>query len=197
VLRGINLTYDCMRAAGFERPRIAIAGLNPHAGEGGNFGREEIDAIGPAVESARAKGVAVEGHFPRRHRLPSRQERRVRCRADHVSRPGPDRNEAHGLRSRRDAARRFCVSDLHPGARHRLGDRGQGCRRHWGDPRSGAAHGGDGERERIANPSTSVSPWARDTYPPRPFVVATPQVYVGPAQTAPTPAHHARPPPTG
>jgi 4-hydroxythreonine-4-phosphate dehydrogenase len=64
VLRGINLTYDSMRAAGFERPRIAIAGLNPHAGDGGNFGREEIDAIGPAVESARAEGVAVEGPFP-------------------------------------------------------------------------------------------------------------------------------------
>ena len=50
VLRAIRLTDASMRGAGFERPRIAVAGLNPHAGDGGNFGREEIDAIGPAVE---------------------------------------------------------------------------------------------------------------------------------------------------
>ena len=53
-----------MRTAGFERPRIAVAGLNPHAGDGGNFGREEIDAIGPAVEQAAADGIATEGPFP-------------------------------------------------------------------------------------------------------------------------------------
>jgi 4-hydroxythreonine-4-phosphate dehydrogenase len=41
-----------MRAAGFDAPRIAVAGLNPHAGDGGNFGREEIDIIGPAVRQA-------------------------------------------------------------------------------------------------------------------------------------------------
>ena len=42
-----------MRTAGFERPRIAVAGLNPHAGDGGNFGREEIDVIEPAVRAGR------------------------------------------------------------------------------------------------------------------------------------------------
>lgn len=64
VLRALMLTDQSMRAAGFARPRIAVAGLNPHAGDGGNFGREEIDAIGPAVESAQAQGVATEGPFP-------------------------------------------------------------------------------------------------------------------------------------
>jgi 4-hydroxythreonine-4-phosphate dehydrogenase len=64
VLRALRLTDSSMRGAGFERPRIAVAGLNPHAGDGGNFGREEIDAIGPAVEKAKAEGVVTEGPFP-------------------------------------------------------------------------------------------------------------------------------------
>jgi 4-hydroxythreonine-4-phosphate dehydrogenase len=64
VLRALRLTDSSMRGAGFDRPRIAVAGLNPHAGDGGNFGREEIDAIEPAVEQARADGIATEGPFP-------------------------------------------------------------------------------------------------------------------------------------
>jgi 4-hydroxythreonine-4-phosphate dehydrogenase len=64
VLRGLELTDHSMRNAGFDRPRIAVAGLNPHAGDGGNFGREEIDIIAPAVEQARSEGVAAEGPFP-------------------------------------------------------------------------------------------------------------------------------------
>ena len=64
VLRAIRLTDRAMRGAGFDQPRIAVAGLNPHAGDSGNFGREEIDAIEPAVEQARAGGIATEGPFP-------------------------------------------------------------------------------------------------------------------------------------
>jgi 4-hydroxythreonine-4-phosphate dehydrogenase len=64
VLRGLRLTDDSMRAAGFTRPRIAVAALNPHAGDGGNFGREEIEVIGPAVEAAKAEGIAADGPFP-------------------------------------------------------------------------------------------------------------------------------------
>lgn len=64
VLAEIELTDRTMREAGFERPRIAVAGLNPHAGDGGNFGREEIDAIEPAVRLAAARGLAVDGPFP-------------------------------------------------------------------------------------------------------------------------------------
>jgi 4-hydroxythreonine-4-phosphate dehydrogenase len=63
VSRGIALTDASMRAAGFKPPRIAVAGLNPHAGDGGNFGREEIEVIAPCVEEAKAQGVAVEGPF--------------------------------------------------------------------------------------------------------------------------------------
>ena len=64
VVNGIKLTDECMRGAGFENPRIAVAGLNPHAGDGGNFGREEIDIIEPAVEDAKAAGITVEGPYP-------------------------------------------------------------------------------------------------------------------------------------
>ncbi len=45
-------------------PRIAVAGLNPHAGEGGLFGREEIEAIAPAIDAARAEGIDASGPWP-------------------------------------------------------------------------------------------------------------------------------------
>lgn len=62
--RALTLTDTCMRKAGFARPRIAVAGLNPHAGDGGNFGREEIDVIAPVVAAAQREGIAAEGPFP-------------------------------------------------------------------------------------------------------------------------------------
>ena len=64
VVNGLVLTDRCMRDAGIQQPRIAVAGLNPHAGDGGNFGREEIDIIEPAVAEAKAQGIACEGPFP-------------------------------------------------------------------------------------------------------------------------------------
>ena len=64
VLRSIQLTHDNLREAGFERPRIAVAGLNPHAGDGGNFGHEDDAEIRPAVEAAQARQINVEGPYP-------------------------------------------------------------------------------------------------------------------------------------
>ena len=60
----IRLSDAMMRKAGIERPRIAVAALNPHGGENGLFGTEEIDIIRPAVEQAAAAGVLCEGPFP-------------------------------------------------------------------------------------------------------------------------------------
>ncbi|WP_117191566.1 4-hydroxythreonine-4-phosphate dehydrogenase PdxA [Rhizobium terrae] len=57
----IALTADCLKRSGIERPRILVAGLNPHAGDGGSFGMEEIDIIAPAVEAAAANGFDVSG----------------------------------------------------------------------------------------------------------------------------------------
>ncbi|MGB6428597.1 MAG: 4-hydroxythreonine-4-phosphate dehydrogenase PdxA [Methyloceanibacter sp.] len=52
---------DLKRYFGISQPRIAVAGLNPHAGEDGTLGREEIDIIAPAIEAARGKGLDVTG----------------------------------------------------------------------------------------------------------------------------------------
>lgn len=63
VCRTIRLADRGTRAFGIARPRIAVAGLNPHAGEGGLFGREEIEVIAPAVAAARAEGFDVSGPY--------------------------------------------------------------------------------------------------------------------------------------
>ncbi len=60
----IVLADAMMRKAGIEKPRIAVAALNPHGGEGGLFGREEIEIIRPAVEAMAAEGIGCEGPFP-------------------------------------------------------------------------------------------------------------------------------------
>jgi 4-hydroxythreonine-4-phosphate dehydrogenase len=62
--RGINLIDSALKRAGRPQPRIAVAALNPHAGEGGAFGMEEIEVIGPAIAEAQARGVDVQGPFP-------------------------------------------------------------------------------------------------------------------------------------
>jgi 4-hydroxythreonine-4-phosphate dehydrogenase len=64
IVAAISLTAESLKKAGFPRPRIAVAALNPHAGEGGSFGREEIDVIAPAVAAAQQKGVNATGPFP-------------------------------------------------------------------------------------------------------------------------------------
>lgn len=56
--------YDFLRALNVAAPRLAVAALNPHAGEGGLFGSEEAEIIRPAVEDAAADGIDVEGPFP-------------------------------------------------------------------------------------------------------------------------------------
>jgi 4-hydroxythreonine-4-phosphate dehydrogenase len=62
--QALILADETMRSAGFEKPRIAVAALNPHAGENGLFGREELDLIAPAVSRAAERGIACRGPFP-------------------------------------------------------------------------------------------------------------------------------------
>jgi 4-hydroxythreonine-4-phosphate dehydrogenase len=64
ILEAIKSLYNAMRQAGFAHPRVAVAALNPHGGEGGACGREEIDIIAPAVQEANAQGYPVAGPFP-------------------------------------------------------------------------------------------------------------------------------------
>ena len=60
----IDLGHAACIQLGIERPRIAVTGLNPHAGEGGRFGDEESRLIEPAISVARQGGIDVHGPFP-------------------------------------------------------------------------------------------------------------------------------------
>jgi 4-hydroxythreonine-4-phosphate dehydrogenase len=64
VYRVIRLGYDSVKRLGVKNPKIAVAGLNPHAGEEGLFGREEIEEIEPAIQQARMEGLRIEGPIP-------------------------------------------------------------------------------------------------------------------------------------
>jgi 4-hydroxythreonine-4-phosphate dehydrogenase len=61
VLRTIELGNEAMKLLGYERPRVAVCGLNPHAGEHGLFGEEDARSIAPAIEAARRRGIECSG----------------------------------------------------------------------------------------------------------------------------------------
>ena len=63
VSRVIKATDRALQRLGIEAPKICVSGLNPHAGEGGLFGREEIEIIKPAIDAAAADGLNVTGPF--------------------------------------------------------------------------------------------------------------------------------------
>ena len=63
VLQTLRIAHAALSRSLGHAPRIGVAGLNPHAGEGGLFGREEIDAIAPAIAAARAEGIDARGPF--------------------------------------------------------------------------------------------------------------------------------------
>jgi 4-hydroxythreonine-4-phosphate dehydrogenase len=64
VLAGIEKSLRALHQLGHVNPHLAVAGLNPHAGDGGLFGREDIDEIAPAVAEAQARGLRVSGPLP-------------------------------------------------------------------------------------------------------------------------------------
>lgn len=64
ILKVLQLTHDAVRRLGIENPKLAVAGLNPHAGEGGLFGDEEEKFIVPAIAQARALGLDASGPHP-------------------------------------------------------------------------------------------------------------------------------------
>lgn len=63
-MSAVRLAHEGGQALGIPSPRVAVAGLNPHAGEGGLFGDEEITIIRPAIEAARAEGIDASGPWP-------------------------------------------------------------------------------------------------------------------------------------
>jgi 4-hydroxythreonine-4-phosphate dehydrogenase len=62
--RVFTLTHEALLDLGIAGPRIGVCALNPHAGEGGLFGREDQDIVAPAIEEFRARGIAIEGPVP-------------------------------------------------------------------------------------------------------------------------------------
>lgn len=64
IVENIALLTRGLRASGLDKPRVAVCGFNPHNGDGGAFGREEIDIIEPAVERARKEGFPADGPYP-------------------------------------------------------------------------------------------------------------------------------------
>ncbi len=64
IVDAATLIYRSLQASGSAAPRVAVAGFNPHNGDGGTCGREEIDVIAPAVAELNARGMAVVGPFP-------------------------------------------------------------------------------------------------------------------------------------
>jgi 4-hydroxythreonine-4-phosphate dehydrogenase len=64
IVAAATLIYRSLQANGVAAPRVAVAGFNPHNGDGGTCGREEIDIIEPAVRALNAQGLPVSGPFP-------------------------------------------------------------------------------------------------------------------------------------
>ena len=64
VVEAIRLIDTALKRNGLAAPRIGVCGLNPHNGDNGSFGREELDIIGPAVKTAQAQGMQAEGPYP-------------------------------------------------------------------------------------------------------------------------------------
>ncbi len=64
IVESARLIYKSLQASGTAEPKVAIAAFNPHGGDGGSCGREEIDIIAPAIAELRGSGFAVDGPFP-------------------------------------------------------------------------------------------------------------------------------------
>lgn len=64
ILESIKITNDGLKSLGIENPKIGVAGLNPHASDGGRFGHEDLEIIKPAVEEAKGQGINAEGPIP-------------------------------------------------------------------------------------------------------------------------------------
>lgn len=64
VTKGIDNAIKALKQLGYDNPNLAVAALNPHGGEDGMFGREEIEGIKPAIAAARARGLTISGPVP-------------------------------------------------------------------------------------------------------------------------------------
>ena len=95
----IELAHRELPRFGIPSPRLAMAGLNPHAGEDGLMGDEEQRVLRPAVEAAQARGIAIDGPFPADTVFVHAVTWRVRCRDCQLPRPGLDTGETACIRA--------------------------------------------------------------------------------------------------
>jgi 4-hydroxy-L-threonine phosphate dehydrogenase PdxA len=102
------------RGFGIRNPRLAIAGLNPHASEGGSMGRQEIETIAPAIEILKREGIDVSGPYPPDTMFTPRAPPNLRRGNLHVSRPGLDSAEDAGRRRRGSTLPSACHSCARP-----------------------------------------------------------------------------------
>ena len=104
VLQTLRITHQAVGRALGRAPRIGVAGLNPHSGEGGLFGREEIELIIPAIDAARSEGIQASGPYaPDTIFMRARAKDgagRVRCRRGDVPRSRADPRQVPGCGER-------------------------------------------------------------------------------------------------
>ncbi len=129
VLRVIELADRALRALGNSSPRIAVAGLNPHAGEGGLFGTEEIEEIVPAIEMARERGIDARGPVPPTPCSSAQPSSTSSASWWSCTMTRGTSPEAGGIRGRRQRDRGAAVRAHLGGPRHRLRHRVDGNRR--------------------------------------------------------------------
>ena len=139
-----RLTYQTLKRAGFANPRVAVAALNPHGGDGGTCGREEIDIIEPAARELNAEGLPIQGPFPADTIFLKARDGVLDCIVTMYHDQGQVAVKLLGFERGVTVAGGLAGADHHAGARHRLRHcrPGQGqCRSH--DP-SLPAGGEDG-----------------------------------------------------
>ena len=139
--RVIELTHQAVRDLGVAEPRIAVAALNPHAGEGGLFGEQDIKVSTPVIEAYRAGGMDVSGPVPGDTVFVKLRARQVRCGCGDVPRSGAHPGETAGVQCRcgdREVAG-VVGGEYHTGAADHPHLRGS---------RHGVRHRGQRDRER-------------------------------------------------
>ena len=126
--RSASPTAALVADFGLAAPRIAVAGLNPHAGEGGAMGREEIEVIAPVLARLRAEGMALTGPHSADTLFHPAARARLRRGGLHVPRPGADPDQDPRLRRRRQRHPRPRLRAHLARPRHRLRHRRPGPR---------------------------------------------------------------------
>ena len=138
---------DLQRRFGIAQPRILVAGLNPHAGEGGYLGREEIEVMIPVLDKLRAEGMNVSVPLPADTLFTPHKLAQCDCVLAHVSRSGSAGAETRQLRAGRECHARLAHHPHLGGSRHGAGPGGNRQGRQRQSAGSDQARRADGQCE--------------------------------------------------